>query len=155
MLSIFHKSFNELSPQQLYDLIALRLEVFVVEQNCLYQDLDYKDQNATHFFCYDQKKMTAYARVLFDEDKGAISIGRVVTLQSHRKRGLSTALMKKMLAHITLHYPNQKIVISAQCYISHFYQAFGFTKTGQVYQEDGLPHIRMERMSIDQMSSNP
>lgn len=147
-MAIISKDFKALTAQELYDLLQLRLDVFVVEQNCLYQDLDNKDQAATHFLYYDNDKLAAYARVLFDEDKNALSIGRVVTAKSYRGKHLATELMQKMLGYLALNHPDEEIVISSQNYISHFYQTFGFQEIGQPYLEDGLPHIKMVKSCL-------
>lgn len=145
MLNILAIPFKNLSPQQLYDLMKLRVEVFIVEQSCLYQDLDDKDQQAIHFLAYKNNKLAAYARFLFDTEKHAYSIGRVITSKSFRKQGLAKQLMDEVISYSCQNFPTHDIVISAQCYISEFYESLGFMQTGTPYDEDGLPHIKMIR----------
>lgn len=143
MLQFSEMDFNDLSSRQLYDLIALRIEVFIIEQNCIYQDLDYKDQSAKHFLCYNKNQLVGCGRVLFDKDKNSMSIGRVVTKSSNRKQGIGKLLMNHMLKFLDLKYKNEQIVISAQCYLKEFYRSFEFKIVGDEYKEDGLPHIKM------------
>jgi ElaA protein len=137
--------FEQLPPQILYDILALRIEVFAIEQNCLYQDLDFKDQLARHFVGYDQQQLAAYGRVLFDPDKKALSIGRVITAKTYRGKGVGNLLMQQMMNFLNKKYSQQHVVISSQCYIQNFYQSFGFEPQGEPYLEDGIPHIKMVR----------
>ena len=143
MMQFIQRSFNNINITQLYDLMALRVEIFVVEQDCSYQDLDYKDQAAQHFLCYENDILISCARVLFDKEKGSMSLGRVVTKNSHRGQGLAKQLMLKMLNYLKAEHEDEIITISAQCYLEKFYQSFGFKSVGEEYLEDGLPHIKM------------
>ncbi len=140
--------FQELSLAELYDIMYLRQEVFVVEQNCLFIDADYKDQPAWHLMCRDaQGKLIAYTRLLDvgDAYEGYTSIGRVVNAPSARGGGIGRELMRLSIEWIEKLFPNNAIKIGAQCYLLSFYQSFGFQTIGYEYIEDGIPHIQMIR----------
>lgn len=142
-MNIISCHFSELSPLMLYQLLQLRITVFMIEQNCLYQELDDKDQDATHLLIYDNNRLVGYARLLYDKEKEAISFGRLVSAPSVRGKGFGKKLMDEIMSHFKEHYPKQRLVISAQCYLSDFYQRYGFIPKGESYLEDGLPHILM------------
>ncbi len=148
MLTYRCKAFNELSVLQLYAIMALRQEVFVVEQNCPYLDADGKDLAAHHLVGYDDEGTTvAYARLL---PKGVsyehhASMGRIVTKPAVRGRGLGRELMKNALDWADRLYPNESLKISAQTYLRKFYEDFGFVVSGEEYLEDGIPHLPMVR----------
>ena len=139
--------FLELSVDQLYDLLKLRVDVFVVEQNCAYGELDEKDRNkqTRHLLAYnDQDEIMAYARIL---PPGVsypdASIGRVIVAQSARGFGVAQILMGKAI-RISLHYwPNENIQIGAQEHLQIFYQQQGFKAVSEVYLEDGIAHLDM------------
>lgn len=137
--------FASLSLQQLYAILRLRAQVFVVEQECAYQDVDDKDEKSLHLCASYQGKLVAYARIV---PKGIsyanyVSIGRVVVLETERDKGWGHLLMQKALANCNTHFPNQKIKISAQAHLEKFYTQHGFVTTGKAYLEDGIPHIAM------------
>ena len=142
------KSFSELSLEELYELLALRQEVFVVEQDCPYLDADGKDQQALHLMGYDKnQKLIAYARI---NPKGIvyedfISIGRIVTSPSVRGKGIGKKLILACLDTVHKVYNRQPAKISAQCYLIRFYESFGFETIGKEYLEDNIPHIAMIR----------
>lgn len=142
-MNMIVRPFDALTPSMLYDLLQLRVDVFMVEQNCLYQELDNKDKFATHILLYQDKALLGYARVLYDKEKQAISFGRLVCQQAARGRGLGKILMNEIMGYFKQHHPNEKYVISAQCYLTTFYQQYGFKPQGERYLEDGLPHILM------------
>ncbi|KTD17410.1 GNAT family N-acetyltransferase [Legionella jordanis] len=135
-------SFEELSINTLYDILALRNQVFIVEQQCVYQDLDFKDQQARHLLVYDAGKLIAYARILPFNHKD-MSFGRLVTAQSHRRFGLGKQLMASILTYLQTHFASQAIVITAQQYLQHFYQSYGFLPEGEPFDMDGILHIKM------------
>lgn len=142
------KPFGQLSTEELYHLLALRQEVFVVEQDCVYQDLDYKDQNAWHLLGWDtNKQLIAYLRLLPAgvSYPGFVSIGRVITAQSVRRLGIGQKLMTRALEWSDEKFRGIDIKISAQVYLLAFYRSFGFETTGAEYLEDGIPHIAMIR----------
>ncbi len=141
-----HLKFEDLNLQQLYDILQLRSEVFVIEQDCVYQDIDNYDQVALHVIAYDKDVLVAYARILppktyFTEP----SIGRIIVKETHRKQDLGHGLMKYCISLIDKLYPNETIKISAQQYLIHFYSTHGFKAKGEGYLEDGIPHIAMYR----------
>ncbi|PWG05900.1 GNAT family N-acetyltransferase [Polaribacter aquimarinus] len=145
-MNFITKSFSELTTSELYQILQLRSEVFVVEQDCVYQDLDFKDQKALHVFGFKNDKIIAYTRLFkpgdyFDNS----SIGRVVVAASERKYGYGFHLMEASIKAIEDHFNSSKITISAQVYLTKFYNSLRFNKVGEEYLEDGIPHIRMER----------
>lgn len=140
------KKFKELTINELYAIFQLRAEVFIVEQDCVYQDLDFKDQKAMHVFGLKNDKIIAYTRIFKPGDyfKEA-SIGRVVVKDTERKFGYGHDLMKASINAITTNFNTLEITISAQVYLKIFYETHGFTKVGEEYLEDGIPHIEMIR----------
>jgi len=139
------KSFNELTKESLYQIMVLRQEVFIVEQDCPYLDADSKDLNAHHLLGYLDQELVCYTRLL---DKGIsyadyCSIGRVVNATSIRGQGKGKELMQKSIDACKLLYPNTPIKISAQSYLQKFYESLGFIATGEMYLEDNIPHMGM------------
>ena len=139
------KPFNALSIDELYSLLRLRSEVFVVEQNCVYQDLDGKDEKALHLLGSYDGKIVAYTRLFNANDYFEnASIGRVVIDQNYRERKWGHELMRQAIAGIKEHFGETKITISAQLYLQKFYEAQGFVRTSEMYLEDDIPHIEMK-----------
>ncbi|MFC0603453.1 GNAT family N-acetyltransferase [Winogradskyella pulchriflava] len=144
MLAIYTKTFDELTSKALYDVLQLRSEVFVVEQNCVYQDIDGKDQKALHILGYKGEKLVAYTRVFKSGDYFEnASIGRVVVKENERQHNYGYDIMKASIEAIKQHYNETKIKISAQTYLKHFYNNLDFFEVGEEYLEDGIPHIAM------------
>ena len=143
------KTFNELSTGELYDILKLRSEVFVVEQDCVYQDIDGTDQKALHILGVVENEIIAYTRCFKPGDyfKEA-SIGRVVVKQSQRKYKRGNQIMNSSIEAIEKYYNTNTIKISAQCYLSKFYSSLGFKSIGEKYLEDGIPHVAMIRISV-------
>ncbi|WP_299114935.1 GNAT family N-acetyltransferase [uncultured Winogradskyella sp.] len=144
MLEIKTKTFQEITTKELYDLLQLRAEVFVVEQDCVYQDIDGKDQKALHVLGYKNGKLVAYTRVFkpgyyFEE----ASIGRVVVKQSEREHKYGYDIMKASVEVLKDFYNASRIRISAQTYLKRFYNNLEFFEVGEEYLEDGIPHINM------------
>ena len=140
------KRFSELSTTELYQILQLRSEVFVVEQDCVYQDVDFKDQKSLHVFGTKNDKIIAYTRIFKAGDYFTNStIGRVVVAASERKYGYGHDLMKVSIEAIKTHFKVDKITISAQKYLKKFYESYNFIQIGEEYLEDGIPHIRMDR----------
>jgi ElaA protein len=140
------KRFNELSTPELYQLLQLRSEVFVVEQNCVYQDVDGKDAKAVHVFTEENSEVAAYCRLFGAGDYFEnASIGRVVIGQKYRDRKWGHAMMKAAIDAISAIWHTSAITISAQLYLKKFYESHGFVQDGEQYLEDGIPHIRMHR----------
>lgn len=140
------KRFEALSTKELYDLLQLRAEVFIVEQNCVYQDIDGKDEKALHLIGEDKGEMVAYARLFKPNDYfEQASIGRVVVKEHSRSKKLGHILMREAIQVIKTHFDQRKITISAQLYLKKFYESHGFIQTSDMYLEDDIPHIEMKK----------
>ena len=136
------KKFEELTAVELYAIMQLRNEVFVLEQNCVYQDADDKDQASLHFCGWDADKLVAYTRIIPPGISYAeASIGRVVTSPAYRKTGAGRELMKQSISHTFSRFNCTAIKIGAQVYLTKFYQSLGFVQSSKEYLEDGIPHI--------------
>lgn len=136
--------FGELSTNRLYQILKIRQEVFAVEQNSVYLDVDGRDLDALHVFTARKDELIAYCRVLPPGLKYTeASIGRVLTTSAARGSGAGRQLMDYALRVCTEHYPGQGIRISAQLYLEEFYRSFGFASCTAPYDEDGIPHIEM------------
>lgn len=144
------KRFDDLTPHELYAILQLRNEVFTVEQNCVYPDMDNKDQSSFHLMGWlgdantKNLKLAAYTRLLppgvaYEEP----SIGRVVTSPSVRRSGAGRELMNRSIQLITELFGQTPIKIGAQLYLQSFYSSLGFKQTSEVYLEDGIEHIEM------------
>lgn len=143
------KTFSELTLTELYQILQLRAEVFVVEQNCVYQDIDGKDQKALHLFLVKNDAIIAYTRIFKPGDyfKNA-SIGRVVVKDKERKFKYGHQLMISSIQAIKEHFNEDTIIISAQKYLKKFYETHQFIQQGEEYLEDGIPHIKMKRKDL-------
>ena len=147
-LNWIYKSFHLLTVDELYAIIQLRMEVFSVEQNCVYQDADDKDQASYHLAGWDGKKLAAYCRILpAGLSYESPSIGRVVSSPAYRKSGCGRQLMQLAIAKTSEQFNLPLITISAQFYLEKFYGAIGFKQISDVYMEDGIPHIKMQLQS--------
>ena len=135
------KSFKELSSVELYEILKLRAEVFVIEQDCNYLDPDSQDYIAYHIYDKKDDQIVSYARLY--ESKKYCHIGRVLTSKSVRREGYGINLMNEAIKYCKSLYPNKDIVISAQEYLLKFYRSFGFVAEGKRYFEDNLPHFKM------------
>jgi ElaA protein len=145
MISWQCKFFSELNNLELYKILQLRNEVFIVEQNCVYQDCDDKDLKAYHLAAWNNEKLVAYTR-LFDKGifyPNSASIGRVLTSPTARRRNLGKQLMTNSIEEVYHLFGNVPIKIGAQLYLKRFYESFSFVQTGGVYLEDGIEHIAM------------
>ncbi len=139
-----YKTFNNLSNIELYHILRLRSEVFIVEQQCIYQDLDGKDLKSHHLTAWDGDNLVAYTRIVppgvsFLE----VSIGRVLTSPLYRGIGAGIALMQKSIEKVYETYGKTPIRIGAQLYLKKFYENLGFVKDSEQYLEDDIPHIEM------------
>ncbi|AMC11295.1 GNAT family acetyltransferase [Lutibacter profundi] len=144
MLKIRIKSFSELTTKELYKILQLRSEVFVVEQNCVYQDIDAKDQKALHVIGLKKDKIIAYTRVFKPGDYFTeASIGRVLVKQNERKYNYGHQIVEASINTINTNFNETTIKISAQTYLKKFYESHGFQKVGEEYLEDNIPHIAM------------
>ena len=138
------KAFNDLTPQELYAILQLRSEVFVVEQKCPYLDPDGKDQDSWHLMCWNGDQLVAYSRLLpaglaFAE----VSIGRVVSSPAYRGTGAGKALMTHAIEKCYELFGYQPVRIGAQLYLQKFYESLGFVQMSEMYLEDDIPHIEM------------
>ncbi|MEZ4778081.1 MAG: GNAT family N-acetyltransferase [Flavobacteriaceae bacterium] len=145
-MEIIIKTFQQLTITELYNILQLRSEIFVVEQNCVYQDIDGKDTKALHVLGQKGGDLVAYTRcfapgIYFEE----AAIGRVVVAERERKYGYGHEIMKASINAIDKNYNTNRIKLSAQTYLIRFYESHGFKKTGAEYLEDGIPHILMSK----------
>ena len=140
------KGFNELSAEEMYTVLCVRQEVFVLEQECLYLDADGKDRKSFHLMGFDGNELMAYARIV---EPGIsykeVSIGRILSSKNARGTGAGVELMNQALTRIELMYGKVPVRISAQSYLEKFYKKFGFEPTGKEYLEDEIPHMEMLR----------
>lgn len=144
MKSTIIKPFEKLTANELYDILKLRNEVFVVEQQCIYQDCDDKDKISYHIFIKDNEKIVAYLRVFKKStSQNEISIGRVVVNPKYRGKGLAKKIMNEAIKFTVDKLKIKDIRISAQAYLIDFYKDFGFTVISEEYLEDGIPHVEM------------
>lgn len=141
------KAFNDLSLHDLYDLLKLRQEVFVVEQTCPYLDADGADEQALHLYARNSAgEMVAYARLyLATTDTGYSRIGRVITHEKVRRQKLGIELMQRSIDYLEKYAPQAPIQVGAQVYLLKFYKSFGFEPISEEYLEDDIPHIDMQR----------
>lgn len=134
------KFFNELTVKELYEILKARLEIFVVEQNCVYQDMDGIDQESLHVFLEENGQVKAYLRAFVKEEK-QVQIGRVLTLE-HGK-GLGGKLLKEGIRLVCETFKPETIYLAAQCYAVGFYEREGFEICSEEFLEDGIPHVGM------------
>lgn len=144
MLQLETKTFQKLTISELYQILQLRSEVFVVEQDCVYQDIDGKDEKALHILGKKEGKIVAYTRcfapnIYFEE----AAIGRVVVKETERKFGYGHKILEASVEEIQQRYQTTTIKLSAQQYLTHFYETHNFKQIGEGYLEDGIPHIAM------------
>jgi ElaA protein len=146
------KAFDDLTTAEVYAMLAARSAVFVVEQNCVYGDIDGLDSDAWHLFAFGpgeassnrRAPLAGYLRVLLpDADDTDIRIGRVLTTAEFRGIGLGNAMLERSLTHIRAQWPGTPIRLHAQAHLQGFYGAFGFTPVSEIHEEDGIPHVWM------------
>lgn len=141
-------TFSQLNTQQLFELMKLRVDVFVVEQTCAYPELDEKDRHSEtrHLMGWEGDTLVAYARLIPPGlSFTSVSIGRIATRGDHRGKGAGKALVEQAISQCEALWPKQAIEIGAQEYLLSFYQGFGFVATSSMYLEDGIPHVDMKR----------
>lgn len=146
MLNWTLKKFEDLSPDELYAILRLRSEVFVVEQSCVFQDMDDRDQRCYHLMGWQNGLLAAYTRLVppgvsYEQP----SIGRVVTSPATRGSGIGKQLMEKSINETIKLFGKNPIKIGAQLYLKKFYESLGFAQVGDIYDEDGIDHIKMIR----------
>ena len=150
------KGFEALTPPEMYDMLRLRSEVFVVEQNCVFLDQDNKDQKCHHLLLYSQDELIAYARLVPPgvAYPSFMSIGRIITSPAVRGTGVGKQLMDIAIEECYKLFGTGPIKIGAQLYAKKFYNAFGFEQSGEVYDEDGIDHIEMTKATPAAESHN-
>jgi ElaA protein len=143
--------FHALSVEQLYALLRLRVEIFMIEQNCLYPEIDGWDNEALHLMGYSDGKIALYARIfqpnhIYHAEKfPPARIGRVATHKDFRNQGLGHVLMRKALSEIERHSGKTQVILNAQSHLEKFYSRHGFNREGSEFMEDGIPHVFMIR----------
>ena len=138
------RNFNSISKDELYDVLSLRQRVFIIEQDCFYEDLDYSDQDANHLLLYEDNKLIAYSRVFPPGIKyDAASIGRIVTDLDYRGKGYGKIITQESIQFLKNNFPESDISISAQYRLVDFYENLGFEREGKIYLEDDIDHIKM------------
>lgn len=145
MIAWHWRTFETLTLEELYAILGLRQDVFILEQQCLYQDIDQKDQKALHLLGLANGKLVVYLRMFpkgtFYPD--AVSFGRFIIAKAERSKGLAKEAMKRLMAYLNDCNNKDPLIISAQTYLQQFYRGFGFIEVGSPYDEDGIPHIKM------------
>ena len=143
-MELITRTFHQLSTEELYDIMVLRSEVFVVEQNCVYLDPDGIDKDSLHVFLRDEEGILAYARLFVkSKDPLTVQIGRVVS--GVRRKGYGTVVLRECVRQAEDFFGAEEIVLEAQTYARPFYEAEGFVQTSEEFLEDGIPHICMKR----------
>ena len=140
-MELYSISYTDLTTNQFFELLKLRISVFVVEQNCPYQELDDLDLISDHFFGSLDGQLVALGRVY--KDLNTICIGRVAVKSSYRKKGYARKLMEFILQDVKTNFPDLTIELSAQEYLINFYISLGFKTKGETFLEDGIPHVKM------------
>ena len=140
---IWH-DFDSISKEELYDVLSLRQKVFIIEQDCFYEDLDYSDQDANHLLLYKDNKLIGYSRAFSPGIKyDAASIGRIVIDLEYRGKGYGKSITQESIQFLNSNFPESDITISAQYRLIDFYEDQGFKREGSVYLEDDIEHIKM------------
>ena len=137
------KDTAELTPQEVITIMRARVAVFVVEQNCPYQEVDAKDETARHVMLWQDGQLAAYTRIIPHDDGVHISFGRVLVVAQFRRQHLGRQIVAATIAEIQRLHPGRAIKIQAQDYLRQFYGSFGFTAVSAMYLEDGIPHVDM------------
>jgi ElaA protein len=135
--------FSQLDALTLYQILELRSEVFVVEQTCIYQDIDDQDQRAIHLLGWQADRLDAYLRILPQTPAKPLALGRIITRKEARGSGVGQALVQRGIDYCQAHWPMSSIHISAQQHLTKFYQSVGFGVSSEPYLEDGIAHIGM------------
>tara|TARA_Y100000589_G_scaffold332348_1_gene392188 strand:- start:9157 stop:9600 length:444 start_codon:yes stop_codon:yes gene_type:complete len=137
--------YKQISKNDLFDVLALRTKVFIVEQNCAYQELDENDKNSYHVFCKNNGTIVAVLRIYEDDSNDKILIGRVAVHEDYRNSGIAKKMMMDSLTFIKINFNSQMVYLSAQTYLINFYISLGFETNGEEFLEDGIPHIHMSK----------
>lgn len=142
MLKLYIKGFDQLNVDDLYEILKLRQDVFILEQQCLYPDMDSIDKKSFHIYYQEEDKIVAYLRV-FEKDTTTCQLGRIISLK--RRQGLGTKLINETILWLKKEKKYTKIYIEAQKYAIEFYEKLGFYTVSDVFLEDGIEHVKMER----------
>ncbi len=139
--------FEQLNNTQLYDILKLRQDVFIIEQNCFYEDIDNNDDKATHLLIYHENKLAAYSRLFAPNNmhSNASTLGRIIVRKEYRSTGLGKILMEESILWCHINHPKNDIVMEAQALLQNYYTQYGFGADGDVYVLDGIEHIMMRR----------
>ncbi len=137
-----YQTFEQLSTLELFKIYKLRVDTFVVEQQCAYPEIDDKDLRAVHIYDWEDGEVLSYARLIMDEP---LHIGRVIVAESRRGAGAGRALMNEVMNYIKTHHAHTPVHLQGQAHLHDFYASFGFKAVSDVYLEDMIPHIDMER----------
>jgi len=140
------QKFEELSNFEIYEILAFRSEVFIVEQTCVYNDVDGQDFDSIHISGYEKEKLIAYARIVPAQRAKGVSIGRVLVRNEHRGNGIGHELMKHCLAACEFYFQGENLEMSAQKHLQDYYTKHGFVRDGDPYLEDGIPHVLMRKV---------
>ncbi|SEL10314.1 ElaA protein [Carnobacterium iners] len=140
------KTFEELTNNELHRIYKERTSVFIVEQDCAYQEVDDSDLTSIHFFKQTDNVFMAYARLIIEPN--STRIGRVLVPKEQRKNGFGQELLTVILSYTDQHYPGLPVNIQAQAYLQNYYAAFGFQSISEIYLEDNIPHIDMVKISL-------
>ena len=156
MINFNWYKFSELTAMQVYNVLALRADVFIVEQNRACLDPDGKDMYALHLLGVEEDSLVAYIRLFPPTDiENNIVFGRVVTARTMRTKGNGKKLMQELLSYCDTHFPGIGIKCSAQHYLQKFYEGFGLKIVGKIYEEDDIAHILMQRCASSLFKSCP
>lgn len=141
-MRIYFKKFQELTNIEFYQIFKLRFDVFVIEQNCIYNEFDNIDYEASHIFIEENGEVIAYTRA-YHKTKSIDSLGRVVVSPKYRKKQLGRKIVQVSIDYMQKEWQSQEIIISAQYHLKEFYSSFGFEQISQVYDDEGIDHIDM------------
>ena len=142
-MNVTVKTFSMLTAEELYEILSPRSEVFVVKQNCIYQDIDGIDPRSLHIWLGDEEGILAYARLFVkNDDPLTVQIGRVVSRV--RRKGYGTVVLRECIRQARNHFHAEEVILEAQTYAKPFYEAEGFVQTSEEFLEDGIPHICMK-----------
>lgn len=142
MLKLYIKRFDQLNVNELYEILKLRQDIFILEQQCLYSDIDFIDEKSLHIYYQEKGKIIAYLR-MFEKDTNTCQLGRIISL--NRRQGFGTSLINETLQLLKQEKKYEKVYVEAQKYAIEFYEKLGFYAISDVFLEDGIEHVKMER----------
>lgn len=142
MLKLCIKRFDQLNVNELYEILKLRQDIFILEQQCLYSDIDFIDEKSLHIYYQEKGKIIAYLR-MFEKDTNTCQLGRIISL--NRRQGFGTSLINETLQLLKQEKKYEKVYVEAQKYAIEFYEKLGFYVISDVFLEDGIEHVKMER----------